>query len=294
MRTHTATSAACILLIAGTVIADHYDFFDLSRYPAGGALKEGVELYTVKETGGAPGDYTRRVVKWWPRPGVDFVQVAEGMPLREWTLKPDLFDADKAPEPDLDWQTFEHEQLDMPTEVGDAYVRQIEGYLHPPRDGLYTFKIAADDHGSFFLSTDDSRDNVRLVCYSCTYSHRYQFGGPGQTSQPIPLKKGHSYYFELVHEEGHAHDNAMVVWSTPEMDEEIIGASALSTLDGRSGTVIEKRASLEGAELPVSTIRLPHQQRRFSAHLIGFDGIGNDLFGPHRSLYRMQHDPGPR
>jgi len=281
MKTRSATVALLVVLLAGNAIAEPYDFFQTMRYPEGGKLREGVALYKVKEGGGKPQEYARRVVEWWPRKGVDVVEGTEGMPLREWTLKPDMFDSDRAPKPELDWEVFEHDKLDMPAQVGEHYVRHLEGYLHPPADGLYTFKIAADDNGSFFLSTDDSRKNVKLVCYSFAYSHRYQFHWrAGQISKPIPLKKGRKYYYEAMQREGHAHDNLMIVWKTATMDQEVPSGEAISTLDGRVGKVVERRASLEGVDVPTTEVRPPGQPRRFKAHLIGFDGMGNDLGDP--------------
>ena len=282
MKTHTAALLA-LLIMAGGAFAESHDFFATMSYPEGGKLREGVELYEVREEGGAPQEYGRRVVRWWPRKGVDVIEVREGMPLREWTLVPDMFDPDKAPEPELDWQIFEHDKLDMPINVAENYVRHIEGYLHPPADGEYTFKIAADDYGSFFLSTDESRDNVKMICYSFAYTHRHQFTRrPGQISEPIPLKKGRKYYYEAIQREGHAHDNLMIVWESATLDMEVPAGEAVSTLDGRVGVVIEKRASLDGIELPPTTVRPPAQPRRFKAHLIGFDGMGNDLGDPNK------------
>jgi len=64
------------------------DFFGLARYPEGGKLVEGVDLYEVQEGAGGPADrYTRRVVDWWPRKGVDVIEPTENMPLRTWTLR---------------------------------------------------------------------------------------------------------------------------------------------------------------------------------------------------------------
>ena len=79
--------AAVFGLMLGTAIAEPYDFYDLSRYPEGGKLKAGVELYTVKEPGGAPQEYQRREVQWWPRKGVDIIEVKQGMMEREWTWR---------------------------------------------------------------------------------------------------------------------------------------------------------------------------------------------------------------
>ena len=148
----TNTLAALVLLLTGAGIAGSYDFFDLSRYPEGGKLKEGVELYKVKEDGGKPQEYARRVVQWWPRKGVDIIDTQGGMIEREWTLADDTLDPEKSPDPKLDWQTFEHDQLDMPVNVGDNFIRQIEGYIIPPKDDEYIFKVAADDFGIFYYT----------------------------------------------------------------------------------------------------------------------------------------------
>lgn len=76
-----------LFTLAGAANAGDYDFFDLARYPEGGRLKPGVDLYEVTEPGGGPQEYARRVVRWWPRRGVDIIDVKEGMPEREWTFQ---------------------------------------------------------------------------------------------------------------------------------------------------------------------------------------------------------------
>ncbi len=268
-----------LTILIGTTSVQSYDFFDLSRYPEGGKLKPGVELYSVKKAGGAPEKYVRRVVHWWPRKGVDFVDIETGMIPREWTLKPGIFDDGQPPPLHLDWKTFEHDKLDMPVDVGDKYIRQIQGYLHPPKDGDYIFKIAADDMGVFFLSTNDSPDNIRLVCYSRASSPRNNFTRyDGQISVPVPLKKGRTYYYEVLQKDEGSSDNAMVVWETAGLEEEVIGGSAISTLEGVPGIVIERRASLLQ---DVNTgIRPRREPQSFKAHLIGFDGIGNAIGDP--------------
>ncbi|MBT3202288.1 MAG: hypothetical protein HN350_20505, partial [Phycisphaerales bacterium] len=67
--------------------ADEYNFFAGARYP-GPARAPGVDIYKVEQTGGphAKG-YQRRVVDWWPRKGVDIIEVKSAMPLRTWTLR---------------------------------------------------------------------------------------------------------------------------------------------------------------------------------------------------------------
>ena len=74
------------LVLAGNA-AGEYDFFNRAVYP-GPIRKPGVDLYEVKEPGDpAGGNYRRRVVHWWPRKGVDTVEVRPAMPLRTWTLR---------------------------------------------------------------------------------------------------------------------------------------------------------------------------------------------------------------
>lgn len=74
--------------------AGEYDFFRLARYPEGGKLRPEVELYEVAEPGGGPQEYRRRVVRWWPRRGVDTIAVEKGMPERGWTFQRCAVDAE--------------------------------------------------------------------------------------------------------------------------------------------------------------------------------------------------------
>jgi hypothetical protein len=67
--------------------ADQYNFFARARYP-GLAKAPGVDIYKVQQTGGDHADgYQRRVVNWWPRKGVDVIEVNDAMGLRTWTLR---------------------------------------------------------------------------------------------------------------------------------------------------------------------------------------------------------------
>jgi len=71
-----------------------YDLFSGARYP-GGIKKPGVGLYKVKQKGGRYAEgYQRRSVNWWPRKGVDIIEVKKGMPLKTWTLRDRKLDAD--------------------------------------------------------------------------------------------------------------------------------------------------------------------------------------------------------
>jgi len=67
--------------------AGEYDFYSATRYP-GAKLKPGVDVCKVTQSGnGDPKAYESRLVDWWPRKGVDVIDVKPGMILRTWTPK---------------------------------------------------------------------------------------------------------------------------------------------------------------------------------------------------------------
>ncbi len=74
----------------------------------------------------------------------------------------------------------------------------MKGWLMPPITGNYTFWIAADDTGEFWLSTDDDPAKMARVCFVpgpvLPYSFIYH---PEQRSDPINLVAGQTYYFEV-------------------------------------------------------------------------------------------------
>jgi len=86
MKTTLILTAAVVGWVsAGGAAAENYDFYIGLQYP-GAKLRPGVELYKVEQAGqGDPKAYERREVNWWPRKGVDIIEVKRGMPLRTWT-----------------------------------------------------------------------------------------------------------------------------------------------------------------------------------------------------------------
>ena len=86
----------CLMLLvpATSASAGGYDFFAPARYPGAGRAP-GVDLYKVNQAGGpSAAGYQRRVVNWWPRKGVDIIEVKDGMPLRTWTMRDRKMDPD--------------------------------------------------------------------------------------------------------------------------------------------------------------------------------------------------------
>jgi len=85
---HLKRSLALLLCVAvgnSTAAAQEYDYFRNACFP--GKLRDDVGLDKVEqapETAGQPG---RRVVVWWPKRGVDMVDMPVGVPLRTWTIR---------------------------------------------------------------------------------------------------------------------------------------------------------------------------------------------------------------
>ena len=78
-----------MLVIVATVMCSaafgEYDYFRNAQYPVG--LRPDVGLDTVEQEGGPDATgYKKRRVQWWPKRGVDVVDVPEGAVYRTWTL----------------------------------------------------------------------------------------------------------------------------------------------------------------------------------------------------------------
>jgi len=66
--------------------AASHDYFGWIKYPR--ERRPEVGLDRVEQEGGAGAEgFNRRVVHWWPKQGVDIVEVPEGVPLRTWTIR---------------------------------------------------------------------------------------------------------------------------------------------------------------------------------------------------------------
>jgi len=66
--------------------AEGYDYFNNIRYPA--TRRPDVALDKINQQGGPDAvGYNKRVVHWWPKKGVDSVDVPEGVEARTWTVR---------------------------------------------------------------------------------------------------------------------------------------------------------------------------------------------------------------
>jgi len=264
---------ACYLL-PGTVPAAAYDFYANTRYPGPGRRPD-VDLYRVVQPGASdPRAYQRREVIWWPRKGVDIIEIRPEMPLRRWTWRRgplDLAGAEGQCEPSVEhWQ-----RLESPRNVGAFFCRQVRGYLHPPETGQYTLMLSADQRALLFLSSDEDPANKRLIAELSEPTAPERFDTcEAQVALPVRLEAGKRYYLELVHEEDRGDDHLEVAWQGPGFEEPtIVSGRFLSDLEGRRGRIQADRkpVAASGGRRPFGV------PRQFEAHLIGFRGIGNTM-----------------
>ena len=89
------------------------------------------------------------------------------------------------------------DSLEAPTNAGDNYGTRMSGWLVPPFTGDYKFWIASDDHGEFWLSTDDDSANKVRICRCEWALPRWWDLAPEQKSVPISLVAGQAYYYEV-------------------------------------------------------------------------------------------------
>ena len=112
-------------------------------------------------------------------------------------------------------------------DVMSNYGVRISGFIIPTESGNYTFYISADDNANFFLSTDDTPTNKRLLAWEPTWNPVRSFeldasggrvdclnlGNCENVSEPIALVANQRYYFEALMKEAGGGDNLAVAWS---------------------------------------------------------------------------------
>jgi len=279
----TALLPSVIVLGYAFAAASELEYYKGAQYP-GKTLRSDVETPTVTIHKGPAGELTRREVQFWPRKGVDFIAVDERMPLRTWTFqlvpgegsiwgrKPGVPEAGKDPSYREEyWDALSSFEHNVRAGLVMTFVR---GYIIPPASGLYTFYYAADDRGSFYLSTDDKPENMEPLAYNKEYARKmnYFFRGPEQTSRTVTLEAGKKYYFEASYVDIGGGTWMSVAWRYEGRTyPEIIAGRYLESLDGKKGYA--KAVYYETA------VPAPMNQyiakKTLTAHMIGFRGVGN-------------------
>jgi signal transduction histidine kinase len=115
--------------------------------------------------------------------------------------------------------------FETPPGLGTYYLARIRGYLRPPATGKYTFWIAADDEGEFYLSPDASPEKMQRLATNrignATAPHEWD-RYPSQRSQSILLKAGEVYYVEARHVQNFGNDCLAVAWEGPGITRSVI------------------------------------------------------------------------
>ncbi|XP_036962047.1 beta-1,4-N-acetylgalactosaminyltransferase 3 isoform X2 [Acanthopagrus latus] len=84
------------------------------------------------------------------------------------------------------------------------YGLRIFGYLHPYTDGEFVFAVSSEDNSEFWLGTDDSPLNVKLLAWVGKTGTEWAVPGEfdkyaSQTSGPIMLSAQRKYFFEILY-----------------------------------------------------------------------------------------------
>lgn len=116
--------------------------------------------------------------------------------------------------------------------VGDQYIGRISGWIVPPATGNYTFWVASDDSSRVWLSTDQTPENVRLMCQVDGWTGYQSWDqNASQKSGPVFLSAGQGYWVEAIWQEGGGGDHLALAWQGPVGARQVIAGSYLSDVN---------------------------------------------------------------
>src|SRR5687768_1544764 len=74
----------------------------------------------------------------------------------------------------------------------DAFGARITGWITPTEDADYVFFVAADDSAAFYLSTDSTAANLKLIAADVGWQNAREWTGPGgnDQAQTPPYRRG--------------------------------------------------------------------------------------------------------
>lgn len=105
-----------------------------------------------------------------------------------------------------------------PGDYSDEFGGRIQGFIHPPQTGFYTFWISADYQSRLYLSSDQSPENSQLIAGSNKASPKSVWDSYSiQQSRPIWLTAGNKYYIDAIYVDNSSADHMMVGWRLPDL-----------------------------------------------------------------------------
>jgi signal transduction histidine kinase len=136
--------------------------------------------------------------------------------------------------PDYPYQPSGREirdSFEAPRNWGTYYLTCMRGYLHPPATGHYSFWIASDNSSELWLSLGAEPSKARRIAFIPRYAwvgEREWSRFPSQTSAPVLLQGGETYYIEALQEQTTGGDHLAVAWQGPGLDQSVIDARYLT------------------------------------------------------------------
>ncbi|GAB3845980.1 hypothetical protein GCM10028822_05300 [Hymenobacter terrigena] len=107
-------------------------------------------------------------------------------------------------------------QFESGQNVGDNYGSRIRGYICPPQDGSYVFRVSGDDDCQLWLSSDEDPTHKVQIAGFVGWTNYHEWGKYStQQSAPVALLAGRRYYVETLQKEGGGGDNVSVAWTLP-------------------------------------------------------------------------------
>ena len=97
----------------------------------------------------------------------------------------------------------------------DNYGAKMSGWIIAPETGEYRFFFHSDDNGEFYLSTDESMNNVEMLCEVTGSANAFVLDDDNLRSALVSLEQGKKYYFEAFWKEGTGGDNCGLAWRLP-------------------------------------------------------------------------------